>query len=883
MGEHDGILLERWSATGDQQAFMELVTRYQGMMFGVCVRILKDHAKAEDMVQECFLKLTRTQPKNVNVLGPWLHRVATNSALNQLTSERRRQTREKKYSEHTDAGYEHSWDDIYDILDEELSTLSIEHREVIVAHFLEGLKQSEVAERLGVTRQTVSKRTTVALDVLQRNLKSRGVLVPAAALSGLMTSNASMAAPASLAEAMGKLVLTGTFRPAVAATGFSKVLPIASVLLCVVTGLIVLYFGGQADDSEILPVTEEVETAVARIAAEEIPPLADEQTMVEHTTGDEALITRVQCVDEDGIPVAGASVYVYQRSGYPIPLAWGWDKRTLPHRADGPLVTDAGGYFEIPFYKPEDSKGGYRFAYAVLSGKKVGMWSGRGLVGTPEGQTEKTLVMASSRTVRGNVSIPDEVNMAHVRLEAISILPKNRNKLRFKNPNIILKNTFPGMFETALDAQGNFEFTDVPVGGGISFRGYGPGLGDAHGGGYSTEVDNPIEMKLTGEGVIEGTVRYLTTKTAVAGRMVFCRNKTPGAGTIAHRALTDAFGRYRFDGLGPGLYDVVVGMETHPPKDIARSRSKVEVESGFVTENIDLVVEKGVLIRGTTTSKEDGAPLEGIGVAAVIPDKTGFAMNSTTSDENGHYELRLPLGNTKLYIPSMPYGISRLSWSDERTFFLQKNSPSPPYFDFQFDMKPESGEFLRTIPQPDENSDYSTAITGLVFDKNRTPLAGVLITLSKRVPIPGGKNWVSKSITGITDAEGKYLLPMTPDAPYEIIVGGKGWSAWRGEEFNSKPGEVREIDDVVLERFSAEVSFEVVNEDGRPIAHTQYAVVNKNYYCQDSSRKADSKGFIFLEELPNETLNVRFYRDGYERQRWIGEPGQHLKVVMKRK
>jgi len=42
MGEHDGNLLDRWESTGDQDAFMELVVRYQGMVYGTCLRIVKD-------------------------------------------------------------------------------------------------------------------------------------------------------------------------------------------------------------------------------------------------------------------------------------------------------------------------------------------------------------------------------------------------------------------------------------------------------------------------------------------------------------------------------------------------------------------------------------------------------------------------------------------------------------------------------------------------------------------------------------------------------------------------------------------------------------------------------------------------------------------------
>ncbi|MFP6582919.1 MAG: sigma-70 family RNA polymerase sigma factor, partial [Candidatus Hydrogenedentota bacterium] len=105
-----------------------------------------------------------------------------------------------------------AWDDINEILDAELNALPDACRAVIVAHYSEGHTQVEVAERMGIPRTTVSSRIQKGLGLLERRMKSRGVVVPAAALSGMMATGMSHAAPASLAEAMGKAVLRGVFR-----------------------------------------------------------------------------------------------------------------------------------------------------------------------------------------------------------------------------------------------------------------------------------------------------------------------------------------------------------------------------------------------------------------------------------------------------------------------------------------------------------------------------------------------------------------------------------------------------------------------------------------------------------------------------------------------
>ena len=59
------------------------------MVYGTCLRILRNQAAAEDVAQECFEILVRGvgegPPRD---LGAWLHGVATRRALMQLRSQR---------------------------------------------------------------------------------------------------------------------------------------------------------------------------------------------------------------------------------------------------------------------------------------------------------------------------------------------------------------------------------------------------------------------------------------------------------------------------------------------------------------------------------------------------------------------------------------------------------------------------------------------------------------------------------------------------------------------------------------------------------------------------------------------------------------------------
>src|SRR5688572_8621118 len=75
-------LLDRWLST------------YQTIVYRSACLILRDAAAAEDVTQEAFLRAYRAAPKLEpgSDIRPWLHRIATNLALNQLRSRKREQS-----------------------------------------------------------------------------------------------------------------------------------------------------------------------------------------------------------------------------------------------------------------------------------------------------------------------------------------------------------------------------------------------------------------------------------------------------------------------------------------------------------------------------------------------------------------------------------------------------------------------------------------------------------------------------------------------------------------------------------------------------------------------------------------------------------------------
>ncbi len=76
-------------ARKDRDAFLDLYDATSAKLFGICLRVLKDRADAEDVLQEVFVKVWRHADRyRSNGLSPmtWLITVARNTAIDRLRS-----------------------------------------------------------------------------------------------------------------------------------------------------------------------------------------------------------------------------------------------------------------------------------------------------------------------------------------------------------------------------------------------------------------------------------------------------------------------------------------------------------------------------------------------------------------------------------------------------------------------------------------------------------------------------------------------------------------------------------------------------------------------------------------------------------------------------
>jgi RNA polymerase sigma factor (sigma-70 family) len=200
--ESDADLLESFVSRRDELAFSTLVRRHGPMVLGVCRRVIRRHADAEDAFQATFLVLSRKAASLMrrDLLANWLYGVAYRTALEARTRMLRRYAAERQLEDlpQPDADPVADRSELIALLDRELNGLADKYRVPVVLCELEGHSRKETARMLGIPEGTLSSRLAAARRTLAARLAQRGVAVSAAAVLSQMDASASV--PARLIE-----------------------------------------------------------------------------------------------------------------------------------------------------------------------------------------------------------------------------------------------------------------------------------------------------------------------------------------------------------------------------------------------------------------------------------------------------------------------------------------------------------------------------------------------------------------------------------------------------------------------------------------------------------------------------------------------------------
>jgi RNA polymerase sigma-70 factor (ECF subfamily) len=175
---------------GDPFSFQEIYDDFHPKLLRYLARMVGE-AEAEDLAQEVFVKIDRALKtfRGESKVSTWVYQIATNAALDKLRSPYFREQHEKILPIEVIEGNPEDKDLLLDeetastdqkvilqemngCIREIINTLPEDYRSAIILSELEGLKNQEIAEVLGVTWQTVKIRLHRGRALLKKELST---------------------------------------------------------------------------------------------------------------------------------------------------------------------------------------------------------------------------------------------------------------------------------------------------------------------------------------------------------------------------------------------------------------------------------------------------------------------------------------------------------------------------------------------------------------------------------------------------------------------------------------------------------------------------------------------------------------------------------------
>ncbi len=163
--------------SGDEGALGQLYDRHASLAFGLALRMVRDRAAAEEVVQDTFLTLWRQAahyaPDRASCRS-WICTIVRSRAIDRLRRSASKEARDAQLADDL-AGLCDTWQ----LADESLRAQAVhravdglpqEQRQVLELAYYLGLSQTEISERTGAPLGTVKGRTRLALQRLRAEL-----------------------------------------------------------------------------------------------------------------------------------------------------------------------------------------------------------------------------------------------------------------------------------------------------------------------------------------------------------------------------------------------------------------------------------------------------------------------------------------------------------------------------------------------------------------------------------------------------------------------------------------------------------------------------------------------------------------------------------------
>lgn len=159
---------------GDAAAFELLYKQHVGRVYAICLRMIANTRRAEELTQDTFVQAWRKLEgfREESAFSSWLYRIAVNVVLVALRTDRRRQARILSTDDLSpfDRSHEDYASGSQMDLEKGIASLPPKARMVLILHEIEGYQHHEIAEMMGTAPGTSKAQLHRARKLLKQRL-----------------------------------------------------------------------------------------------------------------------------------------------------------------------------------------------------------------------------------------------------------------------------------------------------------------------------------------------------------------------------------------------------------------------------------------------------------------------------------------------------------------------------------------------------------------------------------------------------------------------------------------------------------------------------------------------------------------------------------------
>ena len=165
----------REAQAGSAEAFERLYRRHGRRIYALCLRMVSNPERAEELTQDVFVRAWNTLGsfQHRSAFGTWLHRLGVNVVLSDMRSEKRRAQREVTPGDMSEFEGEvkGAMPDTRMDLEVAIGALPGGAKKVLILHDIEGYRYREIAELTGVAEGTVKSQLSRARRLVREALE----------------------------------------------------------------------------------------------------------------------------------------------------------------------------------------------------------------------------------------------------------------------------------------------------------------------------------------------------------------------------------------------------------------------------------------------------------------------------------------------------------------------------------------------------------------------------------------------------------------------------------------------------------------------------------------------------------------------------------------